>query len=92
MSRLNLRGKIVEIDLYPLGSNRRLRRLRGKVKNIHSAQSIRDDESITIIVDGKEFEFPTDSEYFVINKVFDPKTNKQIGGRYGSKYLGGSLE
>ena len=79
----NWRGKIAEIDLYLFFSSKRTRRLKGKVKNIHTRQSIKDNNSITIVVDGKEHHFPNQDEYFVINKVFEPKTGEQIGGRFG---------
>lgn len=66
--RQNLRGKVVDVHIFDLGMGGKPKRIvRGRVKSIHTARSIR-DTSYVELVDERGLRIPTHAfgEYEVV--------------------------
>jgi hypothetical protein len=46
---MNLRGKVVTVKYYKLGTNKLVKKVTGKVKSIHTARNIRDSSYIDLV-------------------------------------------
>ena len=65
---MNLRGKMVRVDIYKIGTSEILRTVIGKCKNIHTGQSIRDSSWIDL-VDDRGNKIPTVKDVMCEYKV-----------------------